>query len=221
MRLKLAVLLIVALVGSYALHYHLTRHAGAERGTPKITAEHRTQSDVETIPVLVAKRNLSLGWLINEPEKLFEEKQFPKSEVPEKAILSFAELRDRRLSKPLAAEQFVTADDLIEINKDKEPPLAPGMRAVTLEVNAEPTPSGFVLPPSHVDIVSVALQADGTTRSETILRNVLVLAPNGSEKANTVTVLVTPEQVEKLALAQKMGSISVVPRPLVYPAIEP
>src|SRR5437899_1919326 len=111
MRPKLAILLTVALVCSYVLNYYLTRQADAERGTQKITAEHRTQFDVETVPVLVAKRNLSLGWLINEPEKLFEKKQFPKSEVPEEAILSFAELKDRRLNKPLAAEQFVTADD--------------------------------------------------------------------------------------------------------------
>src|SRR6266849_5806302 len=101
---------------------------------------------------------------------------------------------ERGTPKPLAAEPFITADDLSEIDNDKEPPLAPGLKAVALRVNAEPESSGFVLPHSHVDIISVVLGNDGTTHSETILQNILLLAPNGSEKPDIVRVLVTPEQ---------------------------
>jgi hypothetical protein len=126
---------------------------------------------------------------------------------------------ERGPHKPPRAEQFVAADDLGEI--DNEPPVAPGMKAVALKVNAEPTSAPFVLPHSHVDIVWVVRGNDGSTRSETILQNIPLFAPNGSEKADTVTVLVTPEQSQRLAVAQKMGTISVVPRPLVYPAIDP
>src|SRR5262249_9140657 len=50
----------------------------------------------------------------------FEEKQFIKGEDPTGAIRSFNQLKDRRLNKPLRAEQFVTASDLSEPEK-KEP----------------------------------------------------------------------------------------------------
>jgi Flp pilus assembly protein CpaB len=126
---------------------------------------------------------------------------------------------ERGPRKPPPAEQFVAADDLREVTG--EPPVAPGMKAVPLKVNAEPTSAPFVLPHSHVDIVSVVRGNDGSTHSETILENIPLLAPSGSEKADTVMVLVTPEQSQRLAVAQKMGTISVVPRPLVYPGIDP
>jgi pilus assembly protein CpaB len=187
--------------------------------TSRVIAERGAPAEIEKVSILVAKRNLSMGTLITEPEKLFDEKQVTKGEEPKKAIRSFEELKKSRLNKPLSAEQFVTSDDLID--SDKGLNLDKGMRAVALNVNAEKIAGGFVLPHTHVDIVSVISGNNGETTSKIILQKILVLAVDQSANrpddkqavvASTVTVQVTPEQAQRLALAQKLGTISLILR---------
>jgi pilus assembly protein CpaB len=208
MKPKTLILMIVAVVCGLAASYM----------TSRVIAERGTQTDVEKVGVLVARRNLSMGILITEPDKLFEEKQFTKGEEPKKAIRDIDDLKGRRLNKPLTAEQFVTADDLIDKDKDGLAALMPkGMRAVALNVNAASIVGGFVLPHSHVDILSVITGQNGESNAKIILQNILVLAVDQSANrpddrqavvSNTVTLQVTPEQAERLALAQKMGTLS-------------
>jgi pilus assembly protein CpaB len=204
MKSKTVILMVVAIGCGLAASY-LTSRVIAERGEEK---------EVEKVTVLVAKKNVSMGTLLKEPEKFFEEKQFTKGEEPKRALKNFEDLKGHRLNKSLTAEQFVTLEDLID--KEKDLPLEKGMRAVALNVNAQSMVGGFVLPLSHVDIVSVIPEANGETKSRTILQNILILAVDqiasrDNEKtayvANTVTVQVTPEQAQQLALAQKLGTI--------------
>src|SRR5438309_1288348 len=212
MKPKTLILMIVAVVCGLAASYM----------TSKVIAERGTQAEVEKVSVLVARKNLGMGLLISDPEKLFEEKQFTKGEEPKKAIRDIAELKDRRLNKPLTAEQFVTVDDLIDKDKDGlSAVMRRGMRAVALHMNAERGVGGFVQPHSHVDIVSVVTNPNGEISAKIILQNILVLAVDQSANraedkqatiASTVTVQVTPDQAEKLALAQKMGQISLTLR---------
>jgi len=213
MKSKTVILMIVAVSCGLAASYM----------TSRVIAKHRAQTEVEKVSVLVARKNLSLGILIHEPEKYFEEKQFTKGEEPKKAIRNLDELKDRRLNKALSAEQFVTADDLWDKDKDGlSGQMKPGMRAVGLNVNAQSMVGGFVLPHTHVDILSVITNTKGETLSKIILQNLLVLAvdqsPNRPEDGkqavvgSTVTVQVTPEQAERLSLAQRMGTISLIRR---------
>jgi pilus assembly protein CpaB len=215
MKSKNVILMVVAIACGLAASYM----------TSKVIAEKGNQTEVEKVSVLVARKNLSLGMLIHEPERLFEEKQFLAGQEPKKAIRSFDELKDRRLSKPLSAEQFVTADDLWDKDKDGlSGQMKQGMRAVGLNVNAQSMVGGFVLPHTHVDVLSVITNAKGETYSKTILQNILVLAvdqiaqrPDDKQAvvASTVTVEVTPHQAERLALAQRMGMISLSLRSFV------
>lgn len=204
MKSKTVILMVVAIACGLAASY-LTSRVIAERGEER---------EVEKVAVLVAKKNISMGTLLKDPDKFFEEKQFTKGEEPKRALRSFEDLKGHRLNKSLTAEQFVTQEDLID--KEKDLPLEKGMRAVALNVNAQSMVGGFVLPMSHVDIVSVIPEANGETKSRTILQNVLVLAVDqiasrDNEKtayvANTVTVQVSPEQAQQLALAQRLGTI--------------
>jgi pilus assembly protein CpaB len=103
--------------------------------------------------------------------------------------------------------------------------LGPGMRAITVPVNASTGVAGFVFPGDHVDIVltqSVEGGGDGPElkASETIVRNVRVLATDqritekddsGKAEVKTfanVTMEVTPEIAEKVAVAQSIGTLS-------------
>src|SRR5258707_10777382 len=98
-----------------------------------------------------------------------------------------------------------------------------GMRASAVKTNEVTNIAGFIFPGSRVDVL-VTLKPDNNAASmetRTVLQNVLVLStgtkidpdPNGKpENVTVVTLLVTPEQSEKLALAQSQGTIHVVLR---------
>src|SRR6266403_3369565 len=95
-----------------------------------------------------------------------------------------------------------------------------GMRATAVRTNEVTNIAGFIFPGSHVDVL-VTLKPENTTETRTVLQNVQVLStgtkidpdPNGKpENVGVVTLLVTPEQSEKLALAQNQGTTHFVLR---------
>ncbi len=98
-----------------------------------------------------------------------------------------------------------------------------GMRAVTVRVDEVRGVAGFVLPDDHVDVLLSRLRgggADSKSYAEVLLQNVKVLAVDqvASTKhdrptvARAVTLEVTAEQAEKLVLAGRVGSLSLVLR---------
>lgn len=115
--------------------------------------------------------------------------------------------------------------------------LRPGMRAVSVEVNATTGISGFVFPGDQVDILitysvpSKAVGGGGASQyqhkaAETILHNIRVLGidqrlqtKNGQALlARTATLEVTPKQSEIIALASEMGKLSLSLRSLAKPS---
>ncbi len=117
--------------------------------------------------------------------------------------------------------------------------LAPGMRAVTIAITETTGAAGFVLPGDRVDVLMVfdipvlnAATGDTDNRviSETALENVRVLAIDqvvslgtGEEGSNetladvseNVTLEVTPNQAQALAVASQMGQLSLSLRSIV------
>jgi pilus assembly protein CpaB len=134
---------------------------------------------------------------------------------------------------PVTAGQPITRGSLVgpEDRGFLAAALTPGMRAVTVPVNATSGLAGFVFPGDHVDIVlteSVSGSGDGEPLkvSETILRNVRVLATDQRytdkdadgkvkvQQASSVTLEVTPKIAEKIAVAQSVGTLSLSLRSL-------
>ena len=91
-----------------------------------------------------------------------------------------------------------------------------GMRAFAIEVNEHTGVSGFILPDHRVDVVQPESGPNSTSEAETILQDVLVLASgqvftrpeDRSIQSRTVTLAVTPEQVDILVAASAKGSLS-------------
>jgi len=109
--------------------------------------------------------------------------------------------------------------------------LGPGMRAITVGVDATSGVAGFVFPGDRVDIVlTQEVQGDGAGPplkvSETVIRNIRVLATdqrinardeNGNQVAApiaTVTLEATPRIAEKIMVAQTIGQLSLALRSL-------
>jgi pilus assembly protein CpaB len=104
------------------------------------------------------------------------------------------------------------------------PAIPPGLRAVSVKVNEVIGVAGYVLPGTHVDVVATVSpnqnQADMTTK--VILTNVEVLAAGTKIERTTdkdkpmpvtvVTMLVDPEQAERLTLASTEGKIQLALR---------
>jgi pilus assembly protein CpaB len=98
-----------------------------------------------------------------------------------------------------------------------------GMRATAVKTNEVLNIAGFIFPGSRVDVL-VTLRGENngaSTMTRTVLQNVQVLStgtkmdpdPNGKpENVSIITLLVTPEQSEKLALAENQGAIQFVLR---------
>src|ERR1051326_973474 len=99
-----------------------------------------------------------------------------------------------------------------------------GMRATAVKTNEVTSIAGFIFPGSRVDVL-VTVRGENnklaSTATQTVLQDVQVLStgnkmdpdPAGKpENVNVVTLLVTPEQSEKLALAQNEGTIHIVLR---------
>ena len=105
------------------------------------------------------------------------------------------------------------------------PPVIPeGMRAVSVRVNEVIGVAGYVLPGTRVDVVATASPTTQPvdTTSKVVLANVQVLTAGtrmeqDQEKGKpvqvtVVTLLVTPEQAELLALASTEGKIQLALR---------
>jgi pilus assembly protein CpaB len=106
--------------------------------------------------------------------------------------------------------------------------LPKGMRAVATQISAETGAGGFILPNDHVDVILSRRDREAEKQtgvevqvSETILRNIRVLAIDQAveEKSaqknvlgKTATLELTEHQAESLALAQKLGTLSLALR---------
>ena len=97
-----------------------------------------------------------------------------------------------------------------------------GMRAVTLAMNEVADVAGFVAPGDRVDIVGTVTAGGSPETSRIFLQNVLVLAaaqqadqkPGQPAKVTTsVTLALTPEQVEALTEIDNSGKVRLALRP--------
>ena len=187
--------------------------------------------------VLVARKALPAGTLIDAsalgyqpwPKELMQSAYYTEG-TPD---ADMSKLLGQVVRYPITAGQPVTRGSLVG-PADRgflAAALGPGMRAVTVPVNASTGVAGFVFPGDRVDIVltqEVRGGGDGPPLkvSETIVRNVRVLATDQriSEKGedgkteiktfSNVTMEATPRIAEKISVAQSIGTLSLSLRSL-------
>jgi pilus assembly protein CpaB len=97
-----------------------------------------------------------------------------------------------------------------------------GMRAVAIQTNELNNVSGFLFPGCHVDALVTFRQAEGKDSiTMTVLQNIEVLStgeklqpdPAGKpQNVKEVTVLLTPDDAQKLVLASNQGTVQFVLR---------
>jgi pilus assembly protein CpaB len=179
---------------------------------------------IETEPVMVAATDLDLGAEITAEN--VRTINWPKNSQPAFAFHAAKDVVGRGIIMPMIQNEPFLPMKLA--GKDGgtglTPAIPPGLRAVSVKVNEVIGVAGYVLPGTHVDVVATVSptqnQADMT--SKVILTNVEVLAAGTKIERLTdkdkpipvtvVTMLVDPEQAEKLTLASTEGKIQLALR---------
>lgn len=189
--------------------------------------------------VLVATRALPVGTIITTDSIRFQ--KWPKDMVENAYFVQGQANMDSLIGtvvrNPITAGQPLTQGALVKPGDRGflAAALGPGMRAVTVTVNAQSGVAGFVFPGDRIDLIMTqSVEGEGASlrTSETIVRNLRVLAadqrtaPQG-EDANkeirvmtTVTLEVTPRIAEKIAVAQNIGTLSLSLRSIADNTVE-
>ncbi|MFA9200392.1 MAG: Flp pilus assembly protein CpaB [Cypionkella sp.] len=177
--------------------------------------------------VLVAQRVLPTGTIITAdaigfqpwPQELVKDAYFIEGEADVSKLLGTV------VRFPVTAGEPVTQGSLVKPGDRGflAAALGPGMRAVTVPVSAKTGVGGFVFPGDRVDLVltqTIGGEGGELKASETILRNIRVLATDQStsqetvegntvvKQFSTVTLEVTPKIAEKVSVAQTLGTLS-------------
>jgi pilus assembly protein CpaB len=176
--------------------------------------------------VAVAKVAIPIGTKII-PEQVMVV-QFPKESTPDGAFDSPDKLAGRVAVTNIAPREPITEARLAPEGTagGLSAVIPEGYRAMTVKVDDVVGISGFIMPGTLVDVVVVIDPAEKAGMqdpiSKIVLQNIKVLAngqnidkPEDQREANSVkavTLLVTPEQAEKLALAASEGHLQLVMR---------
>ncbi len=176
--------------------------------------------------VAVAKVAIPVGSKII-PEQLMMV-QFPKESTPDGTFESPEKLVGRVAVLNIAPREPITESRLAPEGTagGLSAVIPEGYRAMTVKVDDVVGISGFIMPGTLVDVVVVINPEERAGMkdpiSKIVLQNIKVLAngqnidqPENQRDANSVkavTLLVTPEQAEKLALATSEGRLQLVMR---------
>jgi len=185
--------------------------------------QQHTLAPVTLQQVVVATSDIAVGTKL-------QQNQVRSVGVPAEAVPpgSFRHERDvigRGVVLPIAQGEFLIAGkNLASANAGSGLPsmIPSGMRAVSVRVSDISSVGGFVAPGSRVDVLMTGNPGSGEPQTVTVLRNVAVLA-NGSrldhnilapdsQNSPVITLLVSPDDAERLALAMAQGRIQLALR---------
>lgn len=183
--------------------------------TRQMIGQDAPRPQEESQDVLVAARDLREEEILK-PDSV-KVVRMPKSAVPVGAFTTVKDVEERWVKTALLEGDIVIEKKL---GPKGTPPglvanIPRGMRAFAIDVTEQSGVSGFILPGHRVDVIRFDPEKHGT-RGESILQNILVLAAGqvftrAEERAlttRTVTLAVTPEQVDVLVAARARGSLA-------------
>jgi pilus assembly protein CpaB len=181
----------------------------------------------DMVQVVVAAADIPFGQTVDALK--LSTISWPKSALPPGGfqevddILPGAGIEMRRAKAPIAAGEIILASKVSNFGEKVTivQSLGPNTRAIAIKVEAETSVGGFVTPGDRVDVILTQGKGDGL-KTVTIIQNARVIgvdqqideAKDAPVVARTVTLEVSPEDSQKLALAQKAGTLSLTLRTL-------
>jgi pilus assembly protein CpaB len=180
-----------------------------------------------TTKVAVAAAPLAYGVDITPDKVRFVD--YPNSSIPPGAFTSASQLmpigKKRVALLPISVNEPILSDKISGAGQGASIAalLPDGMRAASVRINDVSGVAGFVQPNDSVDVLITRTtlgNENSTQLTDVLLQNVRVIAMDqdsknsdgGAKVAKTATLEVSPIDAQKLALAQEVGSLSLVLR---------
>jgi pilus assembly protein CpaB len=188
------------------------------------TSLQATEPQVVSLPTkMVAIATVDLAWGTTLTADMIKLVAFPSESLLEGYGSTVESVKGRILTTNIKANEPILHSKLTPLDV-KQGGMAvvtqPGKRAMAVRVDDVVGVAGFINPGNRVDVL-VTLQ-QSLPQTKTVLQNVLVLAigtqmetqGNGTKPRDVrvITVEVTPEEAEKLALAAHQGKVTMALR---------
>jgi pilus assembly protein CpaB len=178
----------------------------------------RGSSNIEPgTDVIVAADDIQVGARIEEHD--VRTVKYPPSSLPAGTYAARSKVMGRGVILPIAKGEFILPSKLAPENAGSGLPslIPPGMRAVSVRVNEVVSVAGFVGPGTRVDILLTGTpNGSSEPQTTTVLQNVAVIAAGQRLERNAagdaqnvpvITLLVSPDDAERLTLASSEGHI--------------
>jgi pilus assembly protein CpaB len=174
------------------------------------------------VDVVIAANDIPLGTKIE--DKDVKVVSLPAADLPANYLRQKSQVVGRGVVLPIAKGEFVLPIKLAGENAGSGLPslIPPGMRAVSVRVNEVVGVAGFVQPGTRVDVLLTGNPAgSGEQQTTTVLENVAVIASGQrlersaageAQMAPVITLLVSPDDAQKLTLASTQGRIQLALR---------
>jgi len=173
----------------------------------------------ENVKVVVASKEISINEAFNEEN--VEIVEWSRSQVPPGAISSLEELVGMYAKSRFYPGIAVVQDMIMDGTEASRSVLVPNeYRVVSVKVSLDSSVSNLIEPGDRVDVIVVLRDwgDSGLALAKTILMGVRVFAVNSEiapslnteeapEEARAVSLILKPDQVEKLMMATEMGTI--------------
>lgn len=200
----------------------------ASIGISQIIEQNKSgqQAAVETEAIVVALTPIAGQEQLS--AKNIKLEQWPKHLIPKGALTKTEEIEGRRIKYSIAPGEPILQNKLVgDDDKRATTDVPPGYRLKAVHADAVSAVGNLIQPGDRVDVLVYlksnfkgGTQDAGTT---TILHDIKVFAVNDQWRqgeggdgepipVKNVTLLLTPEQVEKLTLASELGKVSLVLR---------
>jgi len=180
------------------------------------------QVEVASVHVAVAAENLPTGTRLTKDH--IKIVGWPSSSPVQGSFASPDAIVGRGLIQSVRANEPLTESKLapIEAGAGLPPSIPPGMRALAVRVNDVIGVAGFTVPGTRVDVL-VTISRGELSMSRAVVSNVQVLTAGTlyDQEASkdgkaipsaVVTLMLTPEDAERITLAQHAGSITLTLR---------
>lgn len=216
------VILGVAVIAAIGAGY-IAKGMSSTQPTQQAVAPVEQQPRIETSDVLIVSRQVNMGERVGPalkwqawPKDILDSSFITRNDKPE----ALEELKEAIARFTLYPGEPVRLPRLVTNGQNfMSAILTPGMRAVAIEIGADTSAGGFVLPNDHVDVIMTRRSAETANGpgyiTETVLENIRVLAidqtvqddENGNPViiGKTATLELTPEQAEVITVAQRMA----------------
>jgi len=218
-RLKIALVVAVffGLIAAYGIFNFLSQ-----------TAKEKESLRAANQDIVVAGQDIAPGTTLNDEaikKGLVKTMPWPKASVPAGAFSSTQQVIGKVNRVKILANEPILESRLAGEGAGLTVRLEAGKRAIATSVNELIGVSGFIVPDDRVDILVTTTPAGGNADAKItkiVMQNMRVLSVAQSTEqkdgkpqlARSITIEVTPEEAERLALAATEGQITMTLRAL-------